>query len=188
MNYKVGQIINFRTNTIFGKAIKIYNIATYGVIGWTHSAIIVEVTDDTIIVAEALKDGFVKNEYAKKEIDGLFEIGLVAIGTPKIKLVDVKFFAEGYIGKPYGYLDIGIISLIFILRIFGSKINPIVMRFLPFIGITGAKSIICSEGVSRTLYDASFKKLNIAMEMNKSYDQVTPEDLFRSNQIKWVTK
>lgn len=176
MNYKIGDILNFTWDNIYGKIIKLHNYKHYGFSKenrWTHSAIIGEIKGDDVIVYEALSKGFVKNTYTKTQLNKWIENGTMIVGRANVTLTNVKENCEKYIGTPYGFLDIFNIALYTIFGDFSFTIN------------TKTKQLICSEVVARILYDSSNKKLNFEKEFNKRYDLISPIDLYYSKQIKW---
>ena len=169
MEFKTGQILNFAYNdSLFEKLIKFVTKSKY-----IHSGIITSVGPDFIEIAEALSRGFVISNYERWWVEGKIKEGVISIGESKSPLINVRDIALKYQGTPYGFMTILHIAnyLIFRKKAFWSD---------------GTKSLICSEAVARILYDASDKKINFETEYNKSYDEITPGDLERSKQIKWL--
>jgi len=170
MEYKRGQVLNFTWNNFYGNIIQIYNLRTYGKRGPTHSAIIGKVKPYSVLVYQALNQGFVISEFGKGELDNYLKSGHMKVGTPIKKLTYVKKNANKYLGNEYGWTDIVDIALY---SLFGIKIRG------------NSKQLICSEAVSRVLYDSSNKQINFEKEFNKPFDLITPSDLQNSKQIKW---
>ena len=168
--YKLGDVVFFNNDSIYSKLILMYNRIVYYDKGWSHVGIITEINKDTVLIHEALSNGFNPNHYDKEYLEGRIEEGSVMIKRPKKKLEEVRFWADEYLGRPYAWWDIIGIGLSLFLK-------------LP-IGLTGAKKLICSEAVARVLYDCSNKKINFEEEFNKRYDYITPTDLAVSKQLK----
>jgi hypothetical protein len=79
---------------------------------------------------------------------------------------------EKYKNIGYGWLDIfGLV----LSGLFGYKL----------LGITGKNKLICSEAVSRIIYDST-KSVNFAKEYNIVYDGVTPQHIFMSKDVKII--
>lgn len=168
---KVGNIILFRGNSFYSKLIKIYNHIEYDIEGFTHVGIVTEVKDNKITIHEALSQGFVANEYNENELKEKLSKDELYFMESKIKLTNVKNNSNKYLGRGYAWFDIfGIV----ISMIFGFK----------FLKVTGANKLICSEAVSRVVYNSSNKKINLEEEFNKSFDLITPTDIFLSKYFK----
>jgi hypothetical protein len=171
---KVGQILNVKRKTIFGKLIGWRNGLIYGKEhNWTHSAIVTEVLKDKVLIHEALSNGFVSKYHEIKEVEEKIENGDYVLGIVKKKLNKVKENADKYLGRGYGFLDI--LHIIYY-WIFGTN-----AKFL----FTGAQNLICSEAVSRILYDASGKEVNFEDEFQIPFDLIEPMHLWQSEQIEW---
>lgn len=174
MELKVGQVINSKGLSIYGILIGWRNRLIYGRgHNWTHSAIITKVKEDKILIHEALSRGFVAHWYDKIEIEKKIKKGFYVIGETKVKLKDVKKYAEKYRGIGYGFFDIAHIILYWI---FGRE-----AKFL----FTGSQYLICSEAIARILYDASDKKVDFEKEFGIPYDLIEPMHLWQSKQILW---
>lgn len=66
MEFKIGQILNSKSNSLYGRLIRWRNGLIYGRDhNWSHSAIITEIKEDKVLVHEALTNGFVSNFYEK---------------------------------------------------------------------------------------------------------------------------
>ena len=173
MKYKTGQaaLFNYR-GSIFTKLIKLYNKSNYGESKCTHAGIIAEVRGSQVFIYEPvnLKDGFMGYWYEKTALDEQIKEGKIIIATPNNYLTHVKDNCEKYEHVKYGILDIFSIGLFWLT---GLKIKT-----------TGAKRLICSEGVVRVLYDSSNKKIDFKKEFNKPYDLIAPMDIYISKQMK----
>ena len=173
MKYQIGQILNFRYyDGIMQKLIVFGNLIRYGEKGATHSALVYDVNDTDVIVAEALGNGFTISPYEKWWVDARIEDGTIRVGKTIEPLTNIQENIKKYEGTPYGWLDL-INCAWYIL--FGKA---------AFSFSNGAKSLICSEAVARCLYDSS-KTINFEKEFNKPYDCITPQDLAQSKQITW---
>lgn len=169
MEFKEGQILNCKGWGIFGFLVRLRNKFVWGETGWAHSAIITEVGEDYIFIAEALNKGFVITAYDKWWLENKLEEGFFVLGEVKKDINNIKENAKKYVGIPYGWLDI------FTILFSGfSKYNN-----------SGAKNLICSEAVCRILYDSSNKKINFEEEFGVRYDLIEPMHLWKSNQIEW---
>jgi hypothetical protein len=181
MEYKAGQILNFKENgDLFGKAIKFYNKIVYGEEGYAHTAIILKT--NPLTVAQAMPSGFEIKEWYLPWFNNEVNAGKIVVGETTIPLKNVEETARKYEGTPYGFLDILSIGTILLFR--GRSI-----------GFTGSKAIICSEAIARLLYDCSDKKIMLGFgklkdkalsEFKKSYDLITPMDISKSKFIKWI--
>lgn len=175
MEFKTGQIVFFRSNGLYGKIVSLYNRINYDVPGFGHVGIITEVTEDKVLIHEAISKGFIAGYYSKEYIQEKIDNDKITIGETKEELSYVLEHANNYLGRPYGWMDIVSISLAF-------------FTGFRFLGITGAKKLICSEAVARILYDASDKKINFESEYDKSFDTVTPMDIYLSNQVNTLSR
>jgi hypothetical protein len=174
MKIEVGNVVNSRGSGVFGRLIGFRNGLIYGKeYNWTHSAIITEVSGEWIKVHEALGQGFIETCYTPNEFSKKIDKGIISIGTVKSGLKDVKKIAQKYAGRGYGVKDI---FHVIVFWIFGTK-----AKFL----FTGAQNLICSEAVSRILYDASGKKINFEKEFGVPYDLIEPMHLWQSKNINW---
>ena len=171
VKYKVGMCVMFNWNNPYSKIIRFYNRLKFGEDGFAHCGIITKIEKNRIQIHEAISKGFVKSWYPKWFLDEKIEKAIIALGTTK-KLRNVEKIADKYLGKPYGWLDILGIGLSFI---FGFR----------FLKITGAKNLICSEAVSRILYDASNKKINFEEEYGIPFDLITPMHILYSDYLEF---
>jgi hypothetical protein len=174
MKLKVGQVMNSKGRGFFGTLIRLRNKLAYGKVeSWTHSAIITEVKEDEVLIHEALTKGFTCKYYKKTDIEEKIRDRVYIIGETKVPLKDVKKLAKKYEGVGYGFKDIVHIILYWL---FGTR-----AKFM----FTHAQHLICSEAVSRILYDASGKKIDFEKEYAIPYDLIEPMHLWQSKQIKW---
>lgn len=176
MEFKVGQVLNCRYPNLYGKLIAIKNKYSYGETGYTHSAIIIDIYEDEVLVAEALTKQFSMKRYEKWWLEAKIKEGIINIGTPTKPLKNIVGHALKYKDGSYGWGDIYNILIYWIKgkeSIFHKK-------------YAGVKYVICSEAVARILYDASDKKIDFEKEFKKSYDIIEPMDLARSKQIRWL--
>ncbi|MCF7861157.1 hypothetical protein K9M79_02840 [Candidatus Woesearchaeota archaeon] len=180
MKYKQSQIYFWRSSEdLFGKAITYYNNKTFPNQEWlpTHVGIISQVDNTTkkVLIHEAGPNGFLSSWYDFEWLENKIKEGYVKIGETKEPLNDNVFPAcEKYKGIRYGWLDIIGIALNYLI---GWKL----------LGITGKNAIICSEAVSRIIYDCS-KKTNIADEYGIVYDAVTPAHIYLSKYLNYRRK
>ena len=166
MKYKEGDVVNFSWNgNLYQKVIRLYNRIKYGSdYIWTHTGIIGEI-NSSIMIFEALDDGFAPFEYDEWWLDAKVKEGVIEVLRPK-NVYNIEQLRK-YIGRPYAWFDI---VRIFV-AIFGIKLKG------------SAKRLICSEAVARGLYDISNKKINLAKEYDKPYDLITPMDIHLSKQL-----
>lgn len=164
---KVGDIILFRKceNSLISKIIAKLTSSSF-----THVGIVEYVDNDCITVAEAQAKGFVLNEYPTELVESNIICGEWTVLQSKKPLMCVEAIISQYLGKPYGYLDL---VAIFLYKITGKIL---------FKGTS--KRLICSEAVTRVLYDASDKEIDFEKEFNKPYSYITPDDIFMSKQLK----
>lgn len=179
MEYKIGDIVLFNWDNPYSKIIRKFNKLVYGNYGWSHVGIITEVQKDKVLIYEALAKGFTdiawngeKNYYSKSGLEDLIKKENVLIGHPKKKLMYLKYEANKYLGLKYAFTDI--------INIFTG-----IMFNKRFFGPTDYR-MTCGEVVSRILYDSSFGNLDISNEFDKTFDEITPMDLFLSEQIEYI--
>ena len=174
MKAEIGDILLTRSRTIFGRLIRLRNSWIYGKgHNWSHAAIITELKEREVVIYEALSKGFIETHIERTQFNNQIRKGQFTVGKTRSKLRDVKELAKKYEGRGYGFLDIAHIILYWI---FGTE-----AKFLS----TGAQRLICSEAVSRILYDASDKKINFEKEFMIPYDLIEPMHLWQSKQIDW---
>lgn len=163
---EIGNVVLFRkNNSLISKAIAFVTSSSY-----THAGIIYDVSEDTIITAEAQANGFVKISRSRLEFEDLIECREICILKPRVKLEDVKFNIDLMLGKGYDYLDL---LKILINKITGHKTFK-----------RTANKVICSEAVAILLKECSTGKLDLAKEFNKDVELITPDDLNQSRQLK----
>ena len=175
MKFKLGQIVFFNWDNIGSRFIHMFNRMAYGSKGFAHVGIITRIEKNRIQIHEAINKGTVRSWYGNGFIEEKIKDNTIEIFDVKKKLVHVESCANQYLGRPYAWFDIVGIGISFLT---GWRLSE----------ITGAKHLICSEAVSRILYDASFKKINLSEEFGKPYDLITPMDLYCSDyfkKIKW---
>lgn len=173
MEFKEGYVLLFNWNesSLLGKAIKFYNEQKYGDKGWSHSAIISEVTKDQCLVHEAVNRGFVSSYYNKSFLNEVIKQGRCKVRESKIKLKDVKTNADKYVGKKYSWTTLIQILLIYLFKGKAGQAD-------------GTRGLICSEAVTRVLYDSSNKKINFETEFNIPFDFVDPMMINLSKQLR----
>lgn len=169
VKFKTGQLVFYRGKSFYARFINSYNLIKYGEKGFSHVGIITQVKNDHVVIHEALASGFVKNDCGKLWLENKIDSGDIEIKFPKKKLTHVLINAEKYLGVGYAWSDIFFIGLAFLIR----------FKFQ----ITGANRLICSEAVSRILYDSSNKKINLSEEYNTPYDLITPMDVYNSDYL-----
>ncbi len=169
MNYKVGDVVFFKGKGVFSHLIQVYNWIEYKEDGPTHVGIITKISRDkkTVEICEALSNGFVSSYY---DVELMKNDKSIQVGRTKHKLTYVKKHSHKYLGRGYGFLDI--IAIAFS-----------TMTGFQFLKVTGAKKLICSEAVSRILYDASKHKINFEHEYDKLYDMISPIDIYYSQSL-----
>lgn len=162
---KTGDVIIFRkTKDIFSKLISLGTRSSY-----VHVGIVSSANDAEVKVAEALEKGFTMRHYPIEVANVNRESGQWLVRESKTKLKNVKVNILKYLGRPYGFFDIFCIAVYILTK---RKIYK-----------GSALTLICSEAVSRVLYDSSDKKLNLAEEFDKPYSYITPDDIFMSEQL-----
>jgi hypothetical protein len=157
------------TESFFAKAISYFNMRTFSKSKCVHVGVITEVNGDDVAIYEASEKGFVRNLYSASWINERIKDGHVHIGETKEKLVNLEWNCNKYHGVKYGWLDIIGIGFYFLT---GIKLS-----------LTGKNAIICSEAVSRVLYDCS-KTIDFQKEYKLPYDQITPMHIFLSKQVR----
>jgi hypothetical protein len=182
-NFKVGDIFFCYTpKSVVGFFIHLYNKITFKESQTTHVGIITKVEKDRVLVYESVKNGFLSSWYEINWINNRIKEGKIKIKRTKRLLTNVHKECEKYHGIPYGFFDIFKITLY---TLFGYK------------GIywTGARALICSEAVSRVLYDSSDGHIQLGYnpcqpsEKEKSeykipYDLISPMHIFKSKYLK----
>jgi hypothetical protein len=171
-NLRVGDIYFQRSNGPLGKLIRSFTKAKFnhcGIIG--KVGIIPDGSDkgcDGVYIYEAINSGFVASWYPTYWLEARLDEGIIDFKRCKQKLTDVNLNCQKYLGSKYAWADLFIIVL---------------ARFIPSMQkLDTVKSLICSEAVSRVLYDSS-KTINFQEEYNKSYSLITPQDIYTSKFI-----
>ena len=169
MKLQVGDLYFWNGNNFYSNAIRIYNKRKFKQSDVTHIGIISKVEKDRVLIHEAVNKGFISSWYDKKWLN---ESENVRIGRINQKMNNVFENCEKYKNIGYGWLDIfGLV----LSGLFGYKL----------LGITGKNKLICSEAVSRIIYDST-KSVNFAKEYNIVYDGVTPQHIFMSKDVKII--
>ena len=137
---------------------------------WSHIGIAIE-NADSYTVYEALAKGLVKSDYTKEFINECIKDGRVTIKETETKYNEalIMNMCNKYLGSGYDFLAIFYI-LMFSITHKAKKYENV--RYL-----------FCSEFVARAGYDISNKKLDFSKEYNKSYELLTPADIFNSKQL-----
>jgi len=166
MKTKTGDLFFVKDTNLAGKLVSIFNYMMYGKSDVTHVGIIAKTEKERVLIYEAVPKGFIPSWYNKKDLE-----------DPKIKikkmsgLKNVLKTCQKYEGIKYGTMNIIVHTINLFLRIaFRIKYSD------------GIIAMHCSEAVSRVLYDASNKKINLEKKLNKPFDMVTPQELF---DLKW---
>jgi len=163
--FRVGTVVNFdNRNSLFGKLIGKFTSSK-----WTHSSIVYQHTEKYIWLAEAVSRGFKVNKYKRTTLMKRWKKSTIQLRYPKLKLQSTKYCIDRYLGIKYGVMQLAKIAILIMFKR-RSKSD-------------GLKTLICSEGVSRVLYDASHKLMNIAIEFDCDYDYVTPYMLAVSKEL-----
>ncbi len=171
MKFKVGQIYFLNiTNSLFARLITLYNKKFFKRSDCIHVGIIAGIREDEVLIYEATEKGFVSSWYPNYWLNARIKEGKVKIGECNEPMKDVYGNCETYKGIGYGWLDIIGLGLHYL---FGYKIR----------GVSGTNALICSEAVTRVIYDST-KKVNFAKEFNIPYDAITPQHIFLSKFVK----
>ena len=136
---------------------------------------------DRVQIHEATNDGFMpvtkqgqENWYNKEWLNSV--IGKkIMIGRTKADLSNILKNAQKYEGIKYGWINIFMhaISMFLKLIIGNGKLKY----------TDEEKTLHCSEGVSRVLYDSSNKKVNFADEYSVPFDVISPAHIYLSSQV-----
>jgi hypothetical protein len=162
---KTGDLFFVKGGGLFGALINIFNHYMYGKSNATHVGIIAKTEEEKVLVYEAVEKGFLPFWYNKERIINNKKIKIKRVSGLK----GVLEICKKYEGIKYGKINIFIHSINLLLRIlFKAKIDY----------SDKIVSMHCSEAVSRVLYDASNKKINLEKKLNKSFDLVTPQELY----------
>jgi hypothetical protein len=172
MIYKIGDVVSFAYRDGFAKLTSLGNMFKYGIFGYTHSAIVYEVSDDFIYLAEALDEGITIGKYEKWWLDARINDGKVAISRAKsIDAKKVVQFCNKHRGEPYSYMNILDILIFW---------------------VTGRSNVldtkddwICSEFVGECLLFSAGIDIVKEFKLPKN-DYVTPMELFLSTQLNLI--
>lgn len=178
MKFKEGDVVLFdwgenEDPSFFSKQIEKYNLREYGESHATHAGIIAEVNKDSVKVFEIVEykePGFYV--YENSWLENAIEEGIVKIERATVKLSNVYENCLKYAETHYSIMDI---LSIYFYGFTGIKLS-----------LSGKKAVICSELTTRILYDSSNKKINFEKEFDKSFDLITPMDIYLSKQLKEV--
>lgn len=153
---------------------------------WGHVGVITRRENGIVQIHEAQRQGLIKSTFDEQVVEEHLKLGNWEIKTIEVdmSLEQIEKRANSYVGRPYGYATLGLIFLFrytplidtLIKKLFNKDINSrsIILQF------SGPRQLICSEFVARLLYDASYKTINFEEEYNKSYDLITPADIYNS--------
>ena len=170
MKFKTGDVVNFNwEGGLFSKLIRYYNIFNYGESTATHSGIISKVTGSSVWIHEAIdgrKKEFGPYEYSIEWMMKSKEQGIITIRRPTVSVKKINEICMSYEDFQYDWISILLMPFTFF------KATP--------------NSVFCSEAVARILYDVSDKKLNIAEELEKDYEKISPMDLQITSQLKTI--
>ena len=168
--FGVGTVINFdNRNTFFGGMIGKFTKSK-----WSHSGLVYQHTKKYIWVAEAVANGYKVNRYSRKKLMKRWNKNTIQLRKSIKTLSSVKSHCDKYLDIKYGKLQLFKIAM-FILFKKKYKVDDL-------------KTLICSEGVARVLFDSSNKFINIANEFDCEYDYVTPYMISVSKLLRTVDK
>ena len=166
MKIRQGDIIGFSGNSFISWSIKKITKSK-----WSHCGIVYAVSQENIIIAEALSNGFILNTHKKEKLQKK-----IRKGKAKVRKVpdDVSFYSptlvvRRYLRTKYGHFQIFLnaVSLVFRKKIKGDK----------------DKTMTCSEAVAVCLFDMTRGKINIADEFNTTQDFIYPSHIMKSSQL-----
>lgn len=180
INFKAGQVINFKNRGFFSKTIAM-GLGNY----WTHTGWIHTVKGDKILIQEALGSKTKKvtiNEYSRQTLVEKFEKGELKIMDFGIK-PNEKFYTYAVIidGLPYDYYAILELAVARLLTLFGinpskflefSVFNRVRMKLNPY--FTTKKKVDCSEAISRGIAKLTMIDVIAELKVDK-FEQVTPQ-------------
>lgn len=159
------EIVFFKNNRFYNKLIQAFTQCEFD-----HVGVITKREGGIIQVHEALNNGLVATQYNIEEFNLMnIKIKKLCVGMHPLQ---VEKRANAYLGKPYGWIDIFLITLYRYLKPF--KLHK------PIYWFTNGNKLICSEFVARLVYDASYKEINFAQEYNTKYSLVTPAMIYNS--------
>jgi len=181
MEYKIGQVLNFKSNSFFSKSISM-GLGHY----WTHSAWIVDVKENIITIQEADSKRFkrvIYSKYTKAQLNDL-------VAQNRLKIMDFGInndvkFQNYYIsidGRPYDFYSVSELGFARIISFFGLNAqNWLGLKFLNgfkklFGRENNAKRLDCAEAIGRGIQQIT--RIDILYYSNqKVFDFVTPQDL-----------
>lgn len=142
---------------------------------WNHVGVIISRENGIVTIYEALDEGLTKSQYDEETIDYWLRSGTIEIKTIKTLMSrkQITKRANTYLGRPYAWFNIFLVVIFKYLKVL--KLDQLAFYF------TSSKHLICSEFVARLLYDISYKTINFAEEYNKTYDLITPADIYNSS-------
>jgi len=174
MKYKTGDVVSFAYRDGFAKLTSLANLMKYGILGYTHSAIVYEVSNDTVILAEALDEGIQLTKNEKWWFEARLKDGKAIISRAKnINKNKVKQFCNKHKGEPYSYMNLLDVLIFWIT----GRANVLRVK----------DDWICSEFVAECLHYASGGSIDIVKEFGlPKNDYVTPMELVLSTQLNFI--
>ena len=171
MDLKAGDVVLFNWGEgLYSWIIERYNLVHFKEKGFTHAGIISDVEDDIVWIHEAIwkKDqkDFQAYSYSIDFLENLVNEEKVQIRRPTEELSDIRGVCEEYEDLNYDWISILLMPFTFF------KATP--------------NQVFCSEGVGRILYDDSNKKINIAAELDISYEKLVPQHLAITKQLETI--
>lgn len=136
---------------------------------WIHAGLIFGVDENIIKIAEAATEGFSIYHYDRFKFEQMIHERKMLILRPDLPLTNIRTHMLNLRGRPYAFTDL-INVLVHIIS--GKKLFK-----------ESVQSLTCSEAVSYFLFLASDEQLDLSVEYDKSFGLITPEDLFRSQQL-----
>lgn len=130
---------------------------------YCHAGIVVEIKENSIMIAEALTDEFRPREYSYDQIRSKVASGDMLFLKTDVPMKNVKECIEQYYGTGYGFLQI---LAILIRKYTGLEFYK-----------NGVRKVICSEAPPRVHYEASGGALDLRISLDKDFDYMTPADL-----------
>jgi len=158
----IGDIIIFSGKSLISRAIQKFTKSK-----WNHVGIVYDTNEKYVVLAEAIYNGFKLKKYSKKNIEKMLKKEKIKIKKSKKTLNFIRTFILKYLGIRYSWFGIVKIAL------------KILFKKLDLKG-DNEKTLICSETVSRILYDCSEGYVDLEREFNKTHDFITPADINKS--------
>jgi hypothetical protein len=175
MKYKNKIFFINETESIFGKLITLFNRIKFGSSDVTHTGIVADETKDQVLIFESVPKGFVSSWYDKSWLVEAEKRGTVKFKETKKRLTKVLDTCKKYEGTPYGYINLVFHGINLVLSLL------FLNKFKYSDGIVAGH---CSEMVSRVIYDSSNKSIDFEKDYDKSFDQITPQEIYMSSQMK----